>query len=290
MIRTLWSSLTALTVGNIAILRFYLCHLIEPFFCLPKELCNDVALAKRMGKKVEFALTVDKSFVDGYNRGIDDMKEHVKKLWGPSAHVDYRAKQILFWLVRFATVAAACQDQDQDDKTLQRVLLVSLLQFIVLPYSLSIALGYGLETVFVAYTGHAIVQSIFTALTNAFVPETYNITVTISPTFLVAFLIIDQLLCVYTLFRTPIGPVEKMPVKRIWQSVWYGFLNCKTYYLVLLPITYGTKIALIPWILDCCLGLSKLISNATTAYWSVLFYHAHRIGHIPIVYPDEIIK
>ena len=285
MIGTIWSSLTALTVGNIVIFKFYLCHLLKPFFCLPVELYNDVALAKRMGKKEEFALTVDKSFVDGYNRGIDDLKEYVKKLWGPHAQVDYRVKQILFWLVRFATVATAFQEQE--DKNLRLVLLVSLLQFVVLPYSLSIALAYGLETVFVAYTGHAIVQSILTALTNAFIPEKYKVVITISPTFLAAFLIVDQLLCVYTLFRTPIGlAVEKMPTGRIWQSVWYGFLNCKTYYLILLPITYGTKIAIIPWTLDYCLGLSSLITKRTTAYWSPLFYHAHKIGHIPIVYPD----
>eukprot|EP00986_Skeletonema_menzelii_P007955 scaffold3194_cov182-Skeletonema_menzelii.AAC.1 len=286
MIGTIWSSLTALTVGNINILRFYLCHLIKPFSSLPKELYDDVALAKRMGGKEEFALTVDKSFVDGYNRGIDDMKDYVKKLWGPSAQVDYRVKQLLFWLVRLATVAAAFQEQDQEDKNLRRVLLVSMLQFVVLPYSLSVALGYGLETVFAIYTGHAIIQTILTALTTAFIPEKYNLAITISPTFLISFLALDQLLCVYTLFRSPIGPVEKMPMKRIWQSVWYGFLNCKTYYLILLPIIYGTKIAIIPWILDYCVGLSSVITNRTTGFWSPLFYHAHRIGHIPIVYPD----
>ena len=139
MIGTIWSSLTALTVGNIVIIKFYLCHLLKPFFCLPVELYNDVALAKRMGKKEEFALTVDKFFVDGYNRGIDDLKEYVKKLWGPHAQVDYRVKQVLFWLVRFATVAAAFQEQE--DKNLRLVLLDSLLQFVVLPYSRSIALA-----------------------------------------------------------------------------------------------------------------------------------------------------
>ena len=203
MIETIWSSLMALTVGNIAILRFYLRHLVNPFFFLPKELYDDVALAKRMSKKEEFALTVDKSFVDGYNRGIDDLKNYVKKLWGPCAQVDYRLKQLLFWLVRFATVAAAFQEQGQEDKNLRRVLLISMLQFIVIPYSLSIALAYGLETVFAIYTGHAIVQPILTVLANAFVPEKYNVAITISPMFLATFLIIDQLLCFYTLFRSP---------------------------------------------------------------------------------------
>uniref|UniRef100_A0A7R9W3T3 Fatty acid hydroxylase domain-containing protein n=1 Tax=Pseudictyota dubia TaxID=2749911 RepID=A0A7R9W3T3_9STRA len=287
MIRTIRSSLTALTTGNIVLFCFYLSHLFEPYFRLPKELYDDACLAKRMGKKEEFALVVDKSFVDGYNRDIDDMKEYIKRLWGASAHVDYRVKQTLFWIVRFATIAAAFYTSNNyQDKALHQVLLVSLLQFAILPYSLSVALGYGLETVFVLYTGHALVMPILTASTSVLVPEPYNIAVMISPTFLATFLILDQLLCVYTLFKTPVGPVEKLPAKRIWQSVWYGFLNCKTYYLILLPLSYGTKIAIIPWLVDYFLGLSNLITKRTMTYWTVLFYHAHRVGHIPIVYPD----
>jgi hypothetical protein len=143
-----------------------------------------------------------------------------------------------------------------------------------------------LETVFVLYTGHVVVMSILTSLSGTLIPDEYNYTITISSTLLIAFLIVDQLLCTCTLFWTPMGPVEKFPASRIWQSVWYGFLNCKTYYLVLFPLVYGTKIALIPWMVDWMFGLSNLITTQTMVYWNVLFYHAHRIGHLPIVYSD----
>ena len=145
---------------------------------------------------------------------------------------------------------------------------------------------YGLETVFVLYTGHVIVMPVLTFLANTFIPDEYNYTITISSTSLIVFIIVDQLLCACTLFWTPMGPVEKMPTSRIWQSVWYGFLNCKTYYLVLFPLVYDTKIALIPWMVDWMFGFSNLITTWTMVYWNVLFYHAHRIGHLPIVYSD----
>ena len=40
--------------------------------------------------------------------------------------------------------------------------------------------------------------------------------------------------------------------------------------------------------MDYALGLSNIITKHTMAYWTGLFYHAHRnrIGHIPIVYQD----
>lgn len=282
----IWSSIKALTVGNIVLLRFYFSGLLAPFFRLPTELSNDSQLSRRMAKGDAFDLVVDKEFVDGYNRDIDDMKEYVKRLWGASPQVDFRTKQILFWLVRFASVAAAFAAAEDSDTDVRRVLLVSMLQFVVLPYSLSVALGYGLETVFVLYTGPTIVWKVLTALSDAFVPEQYNFAVTITPAFLVAFLVADQLLCAITVFRNPAGEVEQMPARRIWQSVWYGFLNCKTYYLVLLPTVYGTKIAVLPWLVDYFLGLSNIVTKRTMVYWEVLFYKVHRIGHIPIVYGD----
>ena len=128
--------------------------------------------------------------------------------------------------------------------------------------------------------------SILTAFANTIVPNEYNYVISISPTFLAVFLAIDQLLCAFTLFWTPVGRVEKMSPSRIWQSIWYGFLNCKTYYLILLPVAYGSKIAIIPWIVDYAFGISNLITNRTMAYWNVMFYLAHRIGHLPLVYAD----
>ena len=107
LLGTIWSSLTALTVGNLAIFQFFLRWIFTPYFSLPPELYNEAILSRRMAKGESFDLVIDRSFVDGYNRGIDDMKEHIKRLWGARPQVDYRTKQILFWVVRLATVAAA---------------------------------------------------------------------------------------------------------------------------------------------------------------------------------------
>eukprot|EP00449_Zooxanthella_nutricula_P064479 CAMPEP_0198566726 /NCGR_PEP_ID=MMETSP1462-20131121/103717_1 /TAXON_ID=1333877 /ORGANISM="Brandtodinium nutriculum, Strain RCC3387" /LENGTH=227 /DNA_ID=CAMNT_0044297763 /DNA_START=339 /DNA_END=1022 /DNA_ORIENTATION=+ len=69
-------------------------------------------------------------------------------------------------------------------------------------------------------------------------------------------------------------------------SVTYGFLNCKTYYLVLLPLAFGLEVPVIPWALDASFGLSSRISNYFARYWEVLFYHIHRMGHVRQVYSD----
>ena len=84
---------------------------------------------------------------------------------------------------------------------------------------------------------------------------------------------IDQLLlCAYTTFiSTPIGKAEKMSSQRIWESVWCGFLNCTTYYLVLLPLCFGIKIPMIPWMMDYALGLSNITTKRTMAYWTGLY-------------------
>ena len=61
------------------------------------------------------------------------------RLWGPRPQVDYRTKQICYfgWFDWQLLPIAAAYGGD----VRQVVILVSMLQFIVLPYSLSIALG-----------------------------------------------------------------------------------------------------------------------------------------------------
>ena len=67
------------------------------------------------------------------------MSEQIKRLWGPRPQVDYRMKQICYfgWFDWQLLPIVAAYGGD----VRQVVILVSMLQFIVLPYILSIALG-----------------------------------------------------------------------------------------------------------------------------------------------------
>jgi len=149
-----------------------------------------------------------------------------------------------------------------------------------------VAFGYGLETVFVLYSGHALVFPLLQLLLRSILPEHLYLTFTIRPWFLVALLVVDQLLCAICLFRTPKGKTAPMATSRIMQSVTYGFLNCKTYYLILLPLIFGLEVPVLAWVLDAVLGLSGKISETCGRIWAVLFYHAHRMGHVKQVYTD----
>jgi len=143
-----------------------------------------------------------------------------------------------------------------------------------------------LETVFVLYSGHALVFPLLQLLLRSILPEHLYLTFTIRPWFLVALLVVDQLLCAICLIRTPKGKTAPMATSRIMQSVTYGFLNCKTYYLILLPLIFGLEVPVLAWVLDAVLGLSGKISETCGRIWAVLFYHAHRMGHVKQVYTD----
>ena len=134
-------------------------------------------------------------------------------------------------------------------------LIVSLLQFIFLPYSLFVSISYGLETSLMLFSGHFLIFPFVKYVTDALCPTNLNVYITISPLFLFVFIIIDQILCFLCLFKTGKGETKKMSKKRIFQSVWYGFLNCKTYYCVLFPLLFGCKFPVTAWILDIALGM-----------------------------------
>ena len=76
---------------------------------------------------------------------------------------------------------------------------------------------------------------------------------------------------------------------QIMKSFFFGFLNCKTYYLVLFPLLFNFKISLIPIFIDGIFGLSSQLSTIISKYflhWSLLFYNQHRLGHLNYIYQD----
>jgi len=70
--------------------------------------------------------------------------------------------------------------------------------------------------------------------------------------------------------------------------VW-GFINTKTYNIVLLLhlCDVGFRVPVVIWLVDAYLGLSCTIAKMISKYWMhwlQLFYHQHRMAHLPKVY------
>jgi len=280
MLTHLQSLLFELTSGNAKLFVFYFRHFLEPF-SLPRELVDDSAMKAKVaqGKEFEIVVPEGKKFVDSYDRGIEQLGRDLPGL-NRGLGSQFTTKQVIFWLIRCMSIASAFAG------SFWMTFFSSLLQFLFLPYSLFVAICYGLETVFVLYSGHALVFPPLQLLIRSVLPAQYNPTVTIGPWFLCVFLVADQLLCFACVFKTPKGKTLPISTARLLQSVVYGFLNCKTYYLVLLPVIFGLEIPIFAWLIDAAFGLSAKISSFNGRFWGPLFYHVHRMGHIQQVYPD----
>eukprot|EP00931_Biecheleriopsis_adriatica_P005812 TRINITY_DN10729_c0_g1_i1.p1 TRINITY_DN10729_c0_g1~~TRINITY_DN10729_c0_g1_i1.p1 ORF type:complete len:451 (-),score=73.74 TRINITY_DN10729_c0_g1_i1:326-1678(-) len=270
----------ALTAGNAKLIIFFVKQ-VPKFMALPQELLDETAMDAKIAKGRDFMIWVEggSSFVDGYQQDFKQLAGDLENLTKQSV-IDPHAKQCIFWLIRLGCVACAFAG------SFRLTFLTSLLQFLFLPFSLFAVLGSGVEIVFILYTGHALMFPLLKFLLHQVLPAEHNPAITISPSFLVLFLMADQLLCLVCLFRTPKGKTASMPTSRIMASVTYGFLNCKTYYLMLLPLIFGLEIPVFAWLLDAALGLSSNIHNIIKRFWEVLFYNAHRMAHIKEVYPD----
>lgn len=174
--------------------------------------------------------------------------------------------------------------------------LASTLQFLVAPYSffasLTALLMLGPAIFFSHYAVYVPLQWFTSSIyANDYLSSDTKelLSLPINSRFIVAFFLIDQLLCVICTFQTPVGPSKQYPRTRLIQSIVYGFLNCKTYFLVLLFALSGEnfKIDLLAWLIDMNFGLTprvvKLMSSLS-AHWASLFYNMHRLAHLPIVY------
>ena len=116
---------------------------------------------------------------------------------------------------------------------------------------------------------------------------------------MIGFFLVDQALCVYIHAFTP---SKKFPLKETLTHVVWGFLNTKTYTLVVLlhMMNAGVTIPIWLWALDAYFQvdqrkfmISDLLRQVTQrfaftisnqwAHWVELFYHQHRMAHLPKV-------
>ena len=204
------STLVGLTAGNGKLFSFFFKYWREPFRALPPALYDDGVMQAQLTEAKPFELQVDRQYVDGYEGDLADLMKELTPLKGNP--MTPQQKQMVFWIIRLSCIALAFYGN------VQLTFLCTLLQFLFLPYSLFVAIGYGLETVYVLYTGHMLVFPALTLLCSAVLPEALNPTLTISPAFLFGFILIDQLICVKCLWSTPKGKTAPVSTSTQQQS------------------------------------------------------------------------
>lgn len=284
--------------GNLLLLKFYI-HNIIKIHSLPKWMRNpdtlkDVVNAKiHNGQQDDFSLSLPSSTAKEYNDGLDDMKAEMRKLHvGEKENISYKTTLLLLFIIRLLCIVTAWQGN------VAATLVLSSAQFLVAPYSLFVSFTLALALAPPIYACHYVsfylLQSTFSLLSmvcppfvvdiaSSLAPYTY---LPIGPSFIAVFFLCDQALCLYCHLCTP---SKEFTVRETLIHVVWGFLNTKTYTLVILfhMMNAGVSIPVLIWLLDWQLGLTRKLSDVISgwgAHWAELFYTQHRMAHLPKVY------
>jgi len=190
--------------------------------------------------------------------------------WGMSTHNCLVAQRLLF-----IVVAALSQDP-------WLFVAAGLLQYVVAPYSLAVSLGSsGMYWVSMCL-GHCC-----TAALLRFVPRP-DWSLELNYTFLSLFLLVDfAVSCYYSFVSAHAGPPKRFSLAKTLHHIAYGGFNGKTYVVLYCLACRGARIDLAWLLLDAVLGTSAWVNNlvqGTVLAWEAMFYHLHRLAHLPVVY------
>jgi sterol desaturase/sphingolipid hydroxylase (fatty acid hydroxylase superfamily) len=227
-----------------------------------------------------FEIAADKGPRNEYNAKLDMIKETIRR--GSSAP-SFHTNLLFFFALRIACVVAAFF------VPIGWVLALAALQFVLLPHSLFVSLAELWVLGLALFVGHFCVAMPLQLASSLLIPTALNLSLPISNTFIICFFVVDQLLCSLCVWRTPACATNPVTRTRLAQSVIFGFLNCKTYFLLLLLPLRGLAIPLIPWAIDAYFELSIRVTRWSARkflHWAALFYIQHSLAHLPNVYGD----
>jgi len=273
--------ISKLILGNFKILKYF----FGSFDILNKitksGLDYDHVQSKiKLGKP--FVISVDNRLSDEYNHRYKTLGKEMKE-FNQTEEKDFSLKTILFFILRFVLVILAFSN------SFRLVFTVSLLQFIIMPFSLSISILKLVELAPTLFFANLITFPIINSVLTQILPDNFNPYITISNLFIVIFFSVDTFLCLVCMYNNPNGPAKSLGRDRVTKSVFYGFINTKSYFLILFLLLRGLKMPVFAWIIDAAFNLSGGISdlfNKTILNWPLLAYHNHRTAHLPYVYQD----
>jgi hypothetical protein len=171
--------------NTLVLVRFYVRHL-STLYNLPYALKNPDVLARRLADASPFELKVPAAAAKEYNCEMQALAVNIRA----SASSDsaspgnFRTNLLLFFALRIACCACAFAG-----KSWQLCLAVASLQFLILPYSLFVSVTQFIALFPPLFAGHIFVHLPLQLLADHLFPSLPSIT--ISPTFIMAFFIID---------------------------------------------------------------------------------------------------
>jgi len=290
--------MTTYLKGNLLLFKFYIQN-VSTIHSLPKWMRNPDTLKDLVNSKIDlgqvegFTLSLPSNTAKEYNEGLEDMKAEMRTLHvGEKETWSYKTTLILLFILRLLCIFTAWQGN------VLATLVLSSGQFIVAPYSLFVSFTLALALAPPIYACHYIAFSliqVFASILAKLLPSfvlTFAISLSpylhlpIGPVFIVGFFIVDQALCLYCHLFTP---SKKFTLKETLIHVVWGFLNTKTYTIVMLlhMMNAGVTIPIWIWLLDWKLGMTLKFSeviSSKTMHWVELFYTQHRMAHLPKVY------
>merc|ERR1712142_595800 len=268
--------------GNLLLLKFYL-QSIAKVHSLPKWMRNPDTLKEVVNAKIEngelehFTLTLPNNTAKEYNDGLENMKGEMRKLHaGEKEMFSYKTTLLLLFLLRFLCIVTAWYGN------VVGTLAISSAQFLIAPYSLFVSFTLSLALAPPIYLCHYlsfyIIQSLLSLLTLVTPPLLLDLAsylspylyLPIGPVFICLFFICDQAICLYCHLCTP---SRKFTVRETMIHAMWGFLNTKTYTIVILlhMMNAGVCIPVVIWLLDWWLGLTLKLSDIISdfgAHWA----------------------
>jgi len=213
-----------------------------------------------------------------YEEKMHRLAEHIRQRTPPESRIISTHSLLVAHRVLWIAVAATSDN-------LMLFLLVGSLQFVVAPYSLAAALMMYVMHTFTHCLAHFASAVVIYFLLPSGVPR---LDLEINNTFILVFLGVDFLVTAkYAMVSNSDGLPKQFRTMKNLHHMIYGTFNGKGFLVLLLLMSKGRSVSL-SWILvDALLGISPLVNNFmqnSIFAWESLFYHIHRMEHLPVVY------
>ena len=275
--------------GHLLLFRFGLGQL-PLLLHLPAWLTDPAKLERllatlRDGTVPSLTLTVPSDQADTYNLAFKQLGASLRALHPKQMPTPKRS--LLLNLVRVFTVAAAWYGSTS------LTLVVATSQFLIAPYSLFVSITAGIGFIQYLLLPHYLAYAALQYFASLLPQSTMLSCLTdwgqlpVTPFTISLFLLLDQLLCLHAIL-TP--GTATYSTSKILQHALHGFVNSKTMVLVILLLCYHhhPTISLWLWIVEGFLVKAtpriSVFLSSSSLHFNALFYHQHRMAHLPVVY------